>query len=31
MQAAADGMLPLVKEIAAWYKALPSEKKYLLQ
>ena len=23
-------MLPLVKEIAAWYKALPSEKKYLL-
>ena len=31
LQAAADGMLPLVKEIAAWYKALPSEKKYLLR
>jgi hypothetical protein len=29
-QAAADGMLPLVKEIAAWYSALPSDKKYLL-
>lgn len=29
-KAAADGMLPLLKEIAAWYAGLPSNKKYLL-